>query len=255
MGLQGLYEHFKEEKRFFHGYASQVEYLTAMHYTHQYTSTQAQILGIDTGCDAYSLALMKEGYSLTTVKLAKKHVQIMGSRRTRDMDIITLECGTAHLPEDWDSKFDMVLCFGPLYHPPKTQEQLQAIEAAYRVCKNRGILMLACIPHDMVVAAETVHVEGLPMGNELSAKALQPHNDPFMLHDEQSIDELLHPFPLEKPKYVAADSLAELMSERINRFITEKFQVRMRYHSKTCEKPSLLGHNNHNLFIIRKNSR
>ena len=46
MELQELYEHFEEEKRLFHGYASQVEYLTTMHYIHQYANTQAQILEI-----------------------------------------------------------------------------------------------------------------------------------------------------------------------------------------------------------------
>ena len=67
MELQELYEHFEEEKRLFHGYASQVEYLTTMHYIHQYANTQAQILEIGAGCGAYSLALAKEGYSLTAV--------------------------------------------------------------------------------------------------------------------------------------------------------------------------------------------
>ena len=55
MELQELYEHFEEEKRLFHGYASQVEYLTTMHYIHQYANTQAQILEIGAGCGAYLL--------------------------------------------------------------------------------------------------------------------------------------------------------------------------------------------------------
>ena len=100
-----------------------------------------------------------------------------------------------------------------------------------------------------------MHVEGFLTGDEIDAKTLQLYNDPFVFHDEQSIDELFHPFPLEKLKHVAADGLAELMSERINRFTAEEFQVWMRYHLKTCEKPSFLGHSNHNLFIARKNSR
>ena len=165
MELQELYEHFEEEKRLFHGYASQVEYLTTMHYIHQYANTQAQILEIGAGCGAYSLALAKEGYSLTAVEPVKKHVQIMESRKTRDMDITILERDAAHLPEDWNSKFVMVLGFGPLYHLSKTQEQLQAIEAACRVCKNKGILMFAYIPHDMVMATETMHVEGFLTGD------------------------------------------------------------------------------------------
>ena len=53
MELQELYEHFEEEKRLFHGYASQVEYLTTMHYIHQYANTQAQILEIGAGCGAF----------------------------------------------------------------------------------------------------------------------------------------------------------------------------------------------------------
>ena len=133
MELQDLYEHFEEEKRLFRGYASQVEYLTAMHYIHQYANTQAQILDIGAGCGAYSLALAKEGYSLTAVEPVKKHVQIMESRKTKDMDITILERDVAHLPKDWNSKFDMVLCFGPLYHLSETQQQLEAIEAACRV--------------------------------------------------------------------------------------------------------------------------
>lgn len=98
--------------------------------------------------------------------------------------------------------------------------------------------MFAYIPHDMVMATETMHVEGFLTGDEIDAKTLQLYNDPFVFHDEQSIDELFHPFPLEKLKHVAADGLAELMSERINRFTAEEFQVWMRYHLKTCEKPS-----------------
>ena len=62
----------------------------------------------------------------------------MESRKTRDMDITILECDAAHLPEDWNSKFDMVLCFGPLYHLSKTQEQLQAIEQPAGYAKTRA---------------------------------------------------------------------------------------------------------------------
>lgn len=253
MELQELYECSHEETRLFHGYASQVEYLTTMHYIHMYAKKHARILEIGAGCGAYSLALAEEGYHVTAIEPVKRHVEVMQSRKTAAMDLTILQSDAAHLSHEWIASFDLVLCLGPLYHLKEEAQQLEAIEAACRVCCNKGILMFAYIPHDMVIASETMHVEGFLTSDEVASKTLQLQSNSFVFHDEQTVENLFHQFPLCKQKHVAADGLAELMSERINRFSAEEFDIWMQYHLKTCEKPSFLGHSNHNLFIAQKN--
>ena len=252
MNLQELYEDFHEETRLFQGYASQVEYLTTMQYIHMYAKRPARILELGAGCGAYSLALAKEGFCVTAVEPVDRHVELLKAGKTATMDFTILQSDAAHLPDDWTDTFDMVLCLGPLYHLKEKEQQLQAIASACRVCRKGGILLLAYIPHDMVLASEAMHLEGFLTGDAFDHETLQLHNDPFVFHDEQHIEELFQPFPLIKKKHIAADGLAELMSERINRFTAAEFAVWMRYHLKTCEKPSFLGHSNHNLFITEK---
>ena len=252
MNLDELYNTFHEEERLFHGYASQVEYLTTLHYIYTYAKPSMRILEIGAGCGAYSLRLAEEGFHITAMDTVKRHIEIMKAKKRKDTDITIIQGNILDLPQAWNEVFDMVLCLGPLYHIEDNQQQFTAIANCCRLCKKQGILMFSYIPHDMVIASETFHVPNFLLSEELCQESLQLKNNPFIFHDEQQIEALFQTFPLRKEKHLAADGLAELMRERIDRFSKQEFEIYMKYHLHTCEKPSFLGHSNHNLLIFSK---
>ena len=51
---------------------------------------------------------------------------------------------------------------------------------------------------------------------------------------------------------VASDGLSELMAQRINSLDEESYARYLELHFWLCEKPELLGHSNHLLFICKK---
>ena len=110
MELQELYEHFEEEKRLFHGYASQVEYLTTMHYIHQYANTQAQILEIGAGCGAITGGLAKKVRSVTCVDLSRRRSLINGTRN-RKCDNVRIMVGNFN-DIVLEEKFDYITLIG-----------------------------------------------------------------------------------------------------------------------------------------------
>ncbi len=57
---------------------------------------------------------------------------------------------------------------------------------------------------------------------------------------------------LNKVTHFAADGLAELMADKINKFSKDEFNEWMRFHLYTCEKPELLGYSNHVVFVASK---
>ena len=53
-------------------------------------------------------------------------------------------------------------------------------------------------------------------------------------------------------KEVASDGLSELMASRINELDEESYTRYLELHFRLCEKPEMLGHSNHLLFICKK---
>ena len=76
--LENYYNSFDEDKRLLskHG---QVEYITTMKYIHEYLNgaKKARILEVGAGTGRYSIALAREGHSVSAVELIQHNIDVL----------------------------------------------------------------------------------------------------------------------------------------------------------------------------------
>ena len=53
-------------------------------------------------------------------------------------------------------------------------------------------------------------------------------------------------------KEIAADGVSEMLDDKINALNEESYRQYLKYHFYICEKPEMLGHSSHLLFVGRK---
>lgn len=93
-----------------------MEYVTTMEYIHRYAAKGAKILEVGAGTGRYSIALAKEGYSVTAVELVEHNLDILKAN-SADLENLQAYQGDAlDLSRFGDGTFDITLVFGPMYH-------------------------------------------------------------------------------------------------------------------------------------------
>jgi len=51
---------------------------------------------------------------------------------------------------------------------------------------------------------------------------------------------------------IASDGVSEMLEDKINAMDDESYDQYLKYHLYCCEKPEMIGHSNHLLFIGKK---
>lgn len=254
MNLNELYERFEEDKRLNTNKANSIEFLTSISYIDKYLKEGMKILDIGAGTGAYSIYYASKGYDVTAVEPVERNLEVIKAKALDKNLKINIQQGNAldlsNLPAE---SFDVILCFGPLYHVDTDEKKLKCIEETKRVCKKSGKIFYAYLSNDMVFITESMLYNKEYLGG--------PHYDhnTFKLTDMpfcfMTFDHMVHLMELSKLKEVkhfAADGLSEILNEKINTFNEEQFKEWFRFHLYTCEKKELLGYSNHIVFIAEK---
>ena len=138
--LEEYYNSRDEETRLLsqHG---QVEYLTTMKYIHECASQFScpEILEAGAGTGRYSIALAKEGYSVTAVELVQHNLDVLKSKLDGSEPLTALQGNALDLSVINDRSFDLTLLLGPMYHLYTQEDKLQALSEAVRVTKPGGV--------------------------------------------------------------------------------------------------------------------
>lgn len=243
------YEIFNENIRLNRSKAARVEFLTTVHFIEQYLKTGDRILDIGAGAGEYSLYFARNGYSVSAVELAERNIEAFRKKLTAE-DRVELRQGNAvDLSCYQDASFDIVLLFGPLYHLHSEEDRQKCIAEAKRVCKPDGTLFFAFISHDMVFFTELQNNPNYFRTGDYNHATLRLHDFPFVFHTVDECRHILKDGGIRILREIASDGLSELMEDRINSLDAENYAQYLRYHLHTCEKPEMLGHSNHLLFV------
>lgn len=250
--VTALYDIYDESKRLA-SKAAQVEFLTTVRQIKKHLKKGMKILDIGAGCGEYSLYFASEGYEVTAVELVEKHVAQIKEKTKPDMSLRVYQGNALDLSMIQDNHYDIVLCFGPLYHLEDYEERLKCIAGVNRVCKDNGKMYFAFISNDMVITTETMCFNmDYIKGDTYDHESFKVKNFPFVFHTIEECRALMADSKVKVLGEVATDGLSELMADKINNMDDESYNLWLKYHYYTCEKPEFLGVSNHVLFIGRK---
>lgn len=257
--LNEFYSNYDEDSRLLQRHGS-VEFLTTMRYIEKYIKPGDRVIEIGAGTGRYSHALARQGYTVDAVELIGHNIEVF-RKNTLPSENITITQGNAlDLSTFQDSKYDITLLLGPLYHLYSIEDKRQALREAIRATKPGGIVFAAYVISDGCLLDEgfnrgNINVaeyieKGLIHGKTFAAKS-EP-KDLFELVRKEDIDELMSAFPTTRLHYVASDGCALFMREAIDRMDDETFELYLQYHFATCERSDLAGVTSHSIDIFRK---
>jgi ubiquinone/menaquinone biosynthesis C-methylase UbiE len=256
--LEEYYNSRDEDKRLLsqHG---QIEYLTTMKYIHEYLSYFAfpSILEVGAGTGRYSVALAKEGYSVTALELVEHNLDVLKSKLDGTEPITAVQGNALDLSAFRDKSFDLTMLLGPMYHLYTLEDKIQALSEAVRVTKPGGYILVAyCMNEPTIIQYVFManHLKDVMEINTLLTEDWHCKSEPkeiFELVRTEDISLLNSKFPLDRIKLVATDGAAHYLSELIDEMDQYTFAKWMEYHFATCERQDLIGASNHTLDILK----
>lgn len=249
--VKALYDIFNEDSRL-SSKASRVEFLTTVRQIEKYLKPGMRILDLGAGAGEYSLYFAGKGYDVTAIELVEKHVELIKAKKQEGMNLEVIQGNALNLSQFEDKHFDIILCFGPLYHLEKMKDRIKCIKGVKRVCSENGNMFFAFIGNDMVIATEAMCYGNDLKGDHYDHETFKVVDFPFVFSTVEKARELISKCELKIIGEVASDGLSELLADKINAMDEESYSLWLNYHFYTSEKPEFLGASNHLLFIAEK---
>lgn len=247
--VSAIYDIFNESTRL-STKATQVEFLTTVRQIERYLKPGMKILDLGAGTGEYSLYFAKKGFEVTAVDIVEKHVNEIRDRISKDISLEVFQGNAIDLSIIRNKTYDIVLCFGPLYHLQKNEDKLKCIEEVKGVCKDNGKMFFAFISNDMVITTETMcYNSNFLKESSYNHETFKVVDFPFVFHTIDECRKLFKDSKLTICREIATDGLSELFADKINRMDDESYKAWLNYHFYCCEKPEFLGASNHLLFI------
>ena len=280
--IERYYNRFNEEHRLTtrHG---QVEFTTTMHYIHRalsalnaaraadaatalsdaapeakntsaHFSAPLAIADIGAGTGRYSVALSREGHSVTAVELVARNLAVLEAKHEK-VNCWPGDARDLHFLAD--DSFDLTLLLGPLYHLHTHTERLQALSEAKRITRRGGYIFAAYVMNEYSVL--TYCFKQQHISEAIANGALTPdfHTKPdkdglYSYLRLEDIHALAADAGLQRILTFAADGAADYLRRELNALSESDFQHFISYHLATCERADLLGASSHTVDVLQK---
>ena len=255
--LSNYYERYDEDGRLTskHG---RVEFITTMKYIEKYLQSGMRILEIGAATGRYSHTLAQMGYSVDAVELVEHNIEIF-KRNTAPGESVTVTQGNAmDLSAFADDTYDITLLLGPMYHLFTTEDKRRALSEAIRVTKKHGVVFAAYCMGDASVLSygfKRGEIYSIIEKCMLDTETFDTFSNPwdiFELHRKEDIDRLRAEFPVTQLHFVASDGYTNHMRETVDGMDDRMYEIYVKYHLATCERPDMVGYSHHTLDIFRK---
>ena len=251
--VSAIYDIFDESTRL-DSKATNIEFITSIKYIEDALKPGMRILDLGAGTGRYSLYFAQKGYEVVAVELVKKHAKAIEDAKTDKMNLKVIHGDALEQLKSMDNEsFDIVLCFGPLYHMEKPGDRAECIKEICRVCSHQGRMYFAFINNDMVITTETMLYDPSYMETgRYNKDTFKVEDFPFIFYTVSDARKLLKQSGVTIEKEVASDGMSELLGDKINQMNDQAYKQWIRYHFYTCAKPEFLGASNHLLFVGKK---
>lgn len=255
--LTNYYENYDENGRLVskHG---MVEYITTMKYIEKYARPGMHILEIGAATGRYSHALAQKGYQVDAVELIERNIDIF-KQNTIPGEHVSITQGNAMDLSLFESNtYDITLLLGPMYHLFTTEDKLKALSEAIRVTKKGGIIFAAyCMSDASILSYGFIRgqIHNLVEKGMVNTGTFDTFSNPwdiFALHRKEDIDRLRGNFNVTQLHFIASDGFTNYMRETIDNMDDSTYEIYLKYHFATCERPDMVGRSHHTLDIFRK---
>jgi len=231
------------------------------HYTKkamgEYINKSTRILEIGCGTGYYGMHFADKCKEYVGIDLFQHHIDVFQDKIHKN-GISNLSCivgDATNLSDIENDSFDVVCCFGPMYHLPPEERELVFAECK-RVCKPNGIIAFAYINKIGVYVGVCVHDEGRELypnkkANESVLKGiddLKPDIFYFSMPEEMEATATKH--GLSKIKNMGTDFFITMSV--VDKMDDEKFELFMEISDEMVNHESCTGMSNHALLICRK---
>ena len=250
--VNAIYKLFNENARLTHSKAARVEFLTTVKYIEQCLKPGMRLLDIGAGAGEYSLYFAKNGHQVDAIELSDANVEAFSKKIKPDMRIVLQKGNALDLSRYEEQTFDIVLLFGPLYHLINATDRDRCIQEAKRVLKDDGVMFVAFINNDMIPFTEWRHDSHYLTTGYYDKDTFKVEDFPFVFFTLDQCRKMLKDNDIMILKEVASDGMSELLDDRINALDEAGYEQYLKLHFYCCEKPEMLGHSNHFLFVGKK---
>lgn len=255
--LNSYYNAYDEEGRLLTRYGH-VEFATTMRYIRKYLQPGMRVLEIGAGTGRYSHALAQAGWQVDAVELVEHNIEQFRAL-TKPGENVTIRQGSAcDLSGFADDTYDITLLLGPMYHLFTEEEKLAALSEAIRVTKKGGVIFAAYCMGDASVLSygflrgKIEEIIDKCMVNPETFDTFSNPWDIFELHRKEDIDALRSHFDVTQLHFVASDGYANHMRDALVNMPEKHYELFLKYHFATCERPDMTGWSHHTLDIFRK---
>ena len=255
--LKQFYENYDEEGRLL-SRAGNVEFSTTMHFIEKYLRPGMRILEVGAATGRYSHTLARMGYRVDAVELVQHNIDIFNSLTQPGEDVTVRQGDARDLSCFADDTFDLTLVLGPMYHLFEESDRRKALREAVRVTKKGGVIFAA---YCMLDASILCYCFARNQLNELIREdridltdftQIRSSLDYFCLDRKESIDALREGLDVTQLHFVAADGYTNHMRDALAQMDEQTYEMFLRYHLTTCERPDMVGISHHTIDIFRK---
>lgn len=237
---------------------SKLEFYYTKKHISEYISPTSSVIELGCGTGYYAMYFSgkcKEyiGVDITmeNIELLNKKVEAKGLK-----NVMGIVGDATKLDDISDNRFDVVLCFGPLYHLPPNERELVFAEC-HRICKKDGIAAFAYINRIGVYAGACVHDrlrKNYPnkKANESVLKSssddLRP--DLFFFTMPEEIESMAETYGFSKIKNLGTDFL--ITSSIVDAMDDERFELMKPLLDEMASYASCTGMSNHAVLVCKK---
>lgn len=263
--IVNYYENSNEDSRITNTNSSKVEFTVTTNVLNQYIEKHHKILELGAGTGVYSFYYAERGNEVIATDLTPKHVEIIKEKlhkRDNKLNLSAEIADATNLSQYESESFDVVTCFGPMYHLTDENDRIKCIQESLRVLKKGGLLAVAYINKHFVLH----HVM-------LRDKSFLTHNfidtilntgvikegekecfwtDAFFTSPTE-IEAFIQEFDTTIIDHVGTDGLSPFLREYINEMNEDEYSEWVYYMLSSCREKSILGMSNHGLLLCRKN--
>jgi 2-polyprenyl-3-methyl-5-hydroxy-6-metoxy-1,4-benzoquinol methylase len=262
--ILNYYEKYNEDGRITSSKARKIEFIVTTYIMDKHIKPQHRILELGAGTGVYSFYYAAKGNEVVATDITPKHVGIIKSKlaeQTDSLNMIVDEVDATDLNRYKSEGFDVVTCFGPMYHLIDGEDRKKCVIESLRVLKQGGYLAIAYvnknfIPYNILLQDKTFLSKAF-IDKILNTGVIKDGEkecfwtDAFFTTPEE-MESLIKEFNVEIVDHAGTDGISQLFRSNIDELNEEEYTAWIHYSLSSCRDRSLLGISNHGLLVCRK---